>query len=87
MAKHNNLDNITFSTMVRVRFFKPVGGKSDWYFGSLSAIYDVFDEATIGAPLSYIYKQKLKPDNGFASTPKCAITKQRIYRKKQKRKI
>ena len=81
----NKMDNITFSTMVRVRFFEPVDGKRDWYFGSLSAIYGVFDTAAIGATLSSLYAQRLKPGRGKAVTPKCAITKQRIFRKKQKR--
>lgn len=78
----NTPDTLTPMKIIKVSFFEPVDGKTDWYFGCLGAIYEMFPEEAIGIKLSSL---RAKPFTHKA-TRKCNISKLLIYRKKQQKK-
>ena len=79
--------DLTRSQFVRVRF--PAGSvldaESDFYFGSLSAVFDMFSEAELGVNLRTLYSLCLQC-NGLAFTSPLGIEikKLTMYRKRQK---
>lgn len=71
--------------LIKVQFFKPVDGKTEYFFGSISAIYERFTAAQIGCPIQSFWLQKLTQEKPKA-TDKCLITKHSIIRKPQSKK-
>ena len=67
------------SQIVQVHFFAPVEGKSDYYFGSLKAIYAKFTKEQVGISLDSLYTCKISQDNAKV-TNKCRIIKQELSR-------
>lgn len=63
---------ITKSEIYKVEFFEPVNGKTEYYYGSLKAIYVDFDQDTIGCALSTLYGAKISTDQPKV-TNKCII--------------
>lgn len=63
--------------VVWVHFFEPIGGKCDYYFGSLQAIYEAFTPAQIGCRLYRLYGVS---DSRPVTTKTCQITKHQILR-------
>ena len=81
------MEKITTDSIVRVQFLSPVakyGGQTDFYFGSLAAIYEIFSEEDIGCKLETLWSAKIDTLHPKA-TPKCVVSKQIVYRKKQGR--
>lgn len=74
------------SQVVRVRF--PAGsasGETDFMFGSLAAVFDMFSEAELGVSLQALYTLKLSADGATHVTPLgVQIKKLTVYRKRQK---
>ena len=82
------MEKISIETIIRVQFLSPVaelGGQTDFYFGSLAAIYEVFTPEQIGCKLETLWAAKIDTLHPKA-TPKCVVSKQVLYRKKQKEK-
>ena len=78
------MEKISIETIVRVQFLNPVaehGGQTDFYFGSLAAIYEVFTPEQIGCKLETLWAAKIDTLH-----TKCVVSKQVLYRKKQKEK-
>lgn len=71
--------------VIKVRFFNPVDGQIEYYFGSIAAMFERFTEEQIGCSQQAMWYHKLKPDKPKA-TKKCIITKHPIFRKPQKKK-
>lgn len=75
------------SQFVRVRF--PASGskpETDFYFGSLSAAFDVFSEEDLGVSLRILYTAGLVGDGPAFVTPlSVEIKKLTMLRKKQKK--
>lgn len=71
--------------VIKVQFFKPVDGQTEYFFGSISAIYQRFTAAQIGCNITSLWAHKLTPDKPKA-TDKCVITKHVIARKPQSNK-
>lgn len=67
----------------RVSFREPVDDKTDYFFGSLSAIYDTFSVEQVGCKVSRLWNLKITPDKPYLGR-KCSITKEPFNRKKQK---
>lgn len=72
---------------VRVRFpaSSVLEAETDFYFGSLSAIFDMFTEAELGVNLRTLYSMGLVA-GGFAFTSPLGVEfkKLTMYRKRQK---
>lgn len=71
--------------VIKVQFFKPVDGRVEYYFGSISAMFERFTEEQIGCSPQVMWYHKLSPDNPKA-TKQCVITKHRVLRKPQTNK-
>lgn len=66
--------------IIRIRFFRPIDGETDFYFGSLAAIYDLFPEEQIGCNLRTLYRSKITETKSKV-TKTCTISKFIVYRK------
>lgn len=71
----------TGSPIIKVTFFEPINGRTEYYFGSLKAIYAVFTREQVGCALDALYYKKLTP-NVRKVTSKCIIEKQCLTRLK-----
>lgn len=67
----------TPSHVVWVHFFEPINGRTDYYFGSLQAIYKTFTASQIGCRLYRLYGVS---DTKPVTTKRCQITRQEILR-------
>lgn len=72
-------EKTTKSQIVQVHFFEPVEGKTDYYFGSLKAIYAKFTNEQVGTSLDSLYASKISQDNAKV-TKKCRIVRQEVTR-------
>jgi hypothetical protein len=77
---------------VRNRIYKvkfkeaPIEGKTEFYFGSLAAIYDAFSCKEIGCKVTRLWNIKITEENPYIGR-KCTITKEIVARKKQTRRV
>ena len=74
------------SQVVRVRFpaSSAPGGETDFIFGSLAAVFDMFSEAELGVSLRALYCMKLVADGlPFTSPLGVEFKKLTMRRKKQ----
>ena len=61
--------------------------KKDYYFGSISAIYEVFNKKQIGIQASSLYNFKLdEKSNPIYENSKCSIRKDVLHTKSQSNK-
>ena len=74
------------SQVVRVRFpASQHGDETDFIFGSLAAVFDMFSEAELGVSLRALYALGLTVDGATHTTPLgVQIKKLTAYRKRQK---
>lgn len=63
---------ISKSEIYKVEFFEPVNGKTEYYYGSLKAIYVDFDQDAIGCTLATLYGAKISADRPKV-TNRCII--------------
>jgi len=80
------MGNLTTRTVIRVSFIRPVrerGGLTDFFFGSMAAIYEMFTPEEIGCRLGTLYAANISPE-AFKVTANCVISKHRLYTKRQK---
>lgn len=81
------MEKISVETIIKVQFLQPrtdMGGRSDFFFGSLAAIFEVFTENDIGCKLNTLWAAKIDTEHP-KTTPKCVVSKDVLYRKKQKK--
>ena len=78
------MEQVTKSKVYRVAFYKPVNGKTDYYFGSLAAIFKLFTSEQIGCALGTLYAHKFLTGKIETETPKCRITTEWLFRSKQR---
>lgn len=76
-------EKTTKSQIVQVHFFEPIEGKTDYYFGSLRAIFTQFTQEQIGATISTLYTARITQTNAKV-TNRCRIIKQEVTRISQK---
>lgn len=73
----------------RVTFKREQAGENSWYddyfFTSLSAIYDTFSAEQVGCKVSRLWNLKITPENPYVGR-KCTITKELLSRKRQSAK-
>lgn len=84
---------MTKNYIYRVSFKKPPfegegepAGKTEFFFGSLSAIYDMFSSDEIGCKVQRLWNIKITEENPYIGR-KCTITKEVLKRKKQQNSI
>lgn len=70
--------------IIKVEFFVPLNGKKEHYFGSLSAIYEVFTPQQVGCKLEALWKAGIE-EGKPKSTRFCVISKHKVRRKNQKK--
>lgn len=63
---------ITKSEIYKVEFFEPVNGKTEYYYGSLKAIFTEFEPEAIGCSLSRLYSYGITAENAKV-TNRCII--------------
>ena len=74
-------------TVYHVHFFDEKIPKQDFYFGSISAIYEVFTIKQIGIQASSLYNFKLDENtNPVYENNKCRIRKDNVISKSQSKK-
>lgn len=75
------MEKITISKVIKVKFIVPVAGfPEETYFGSLSAIFEVFTPEQIGSTLQALWDAKINV--GFPKkTHRAIISKHIVYRK------
>lgn len=66
----------------RVSFREPVDDKTDYFFGSLAAIYDTFTADQVGCKVSRLWNLKMTHETPYVGR-KCTITKEPLTRKKR----
>lgn len=71
--------NVTKHRAIRVHFFAPVNGKTDYYFGSIKAIYEVFQASDIGLTMQSLYVKHIT-ESRPAVTTRCHISRVEIVR-------
>lgn len=70
--------------IIKVEFTEPIDGKSEYYFGSLSAIYDVFTREQMGCVLYTLWNASIKEGKPYKNK-RCTVSKFPIRRKCQKK--
>ena len=70
----------TKSKLYHVRFNEPIDGKRDFFFGSLSAIYDTFSSGQIGCKVENLWNLSLSEDKPYVGK-KCEIIVSKMDRK------
>lgn len=80
------LTTLSAASLIKVQFFHAKeGGATEFYFGSLAAIYEMFDAAEIGCRLEALWAANIDEAHPKA-TRLCVISKHVLYRKSQKKK-
>lgn len=68
--------------VIKVQFFNPVDGQSEYYFGSIAAIFERFSADQLGCTIESMWAYKLTSERPKI-TKKCTISKHTIVRKPQ----
>lgn len=71
--------------LIKVQFLKPIDGQTEYFFGSISAIYERFTAEQMGCNKESLWAAKITPNTPKA-TAKCVITKHIISRKPHSKK-
>ena len=80
----------TRSTIIRVRFFdaplhdQPT--KTEFYFGSLTAIYEVFSPKQVGCRVETLWNADIDFGKPYRNRL-CEVSKEKLVRKPQKRRL
>ncbi len=73
------------NSVTKVQFHVPVDGRTEYYFGSLAAIYERFTAEQIGCNVERLWNSNISADNPKV-TSRCVITKHKIITKPQSKK-
>lgn len=60
-----------------VKLYKPTEGKADFFFSSITAIYNTFTSEQIGLARQTLYQQSLEP-GGEYRTKFCTVKKEEV---------
>lgn len=72
------------SKLYKITFKEPIEGKTDFFFGSLSAIYDTFTAEQVGCSVSRLWNIGVSKGTRYSGA-KCDITVEELIRKQTKR--
>ena len=71
----------SISHVIRVRFREPVDGRTDYFFGSLRAIYTRFSPADVGAPYWFLMNRaRITRGHATFENEKCTISREEVVR-------
>ena len=70
-------------SIIRVHFFQPQPEGSDFFFGSLAAIYEQFTPEQIGCTVQNLWNFGIDPGHPYINI-RCAISKVMLIRKSRK---
>lgn len=70
--------------LYKVQFSKPIAGKCDYYFSTLTAIYEVFSHEQIGCCVRHLWNIKVSAGVAYVGR-NCRITKELVTSKKNKK--
>lgn len=73
------------ATIYHVHFHKEIKGKQDYYFGSVSAIYEMFSAEELGVASQTLYNLKMNYGD-LHESKKCEIRKEKLIRKRKENK-
>ena len=73
---------LTTTKVIKITCPEPVKGKSEWYFGSIEAAYEVFGVEDLGVTKYTLQAHRFD----YKATRKCTLQKLTVYRKAQQRK-
>ena len=80
------LTALSAASLIKVQFFHPKeGGATEFYFGSLAAIYEMFDASEVGCRLEALWAANIEVGKPKA-TRLCVVSKHKLYRKSRKNK-
>lgn len=79
------LTTLSVASVIRVQFFQPKDGCSEFYFGSFAAIYEMFDASEVGCRLEALWAANIEVGKPKA-TRLCVVSKHKLYRKSRKNK-
>ena len=68
----------TIQSIIKLTFKQPINGKTEYYFGSIKAMFELFTPEQLGCTLRDIYDFRIR------DTSLCKISKHKLYRKKNK---
>lgn len=72
--------------IIQVIFNEPINGKTDFHFGSLSAIYEQFTPEQIGCKVETLWNHSITKEKPYKNA-KCTIERTELVRKSTKRGI
>lgn len=79
-----NLTTLSPAFLIKVQFFQPKeDGRTEFYFGSFAAIYEMFDASEIGCRLEALWAANIDETHPKA-TRLCVISKHVLFRKARK---
>ena len=79
------LTTLSVASLIKVQFFQPKDGCSEFYFGSFAAIYEMFDASEVGCRLEALWAANIEVGKPKA-TRLCVVSKHKLYRKSRKNK-
>lgn len=77
------ITTLSVASVIRVQFFQPKDGCSEFYFGSFAAIFELFSPEDIGCRLESLWAANIDEEHPKA-TRLCVVSKHKLYRKSQK---
>ncbi len=83
MSAKNYIYQVSFKEPPFDREGEPAA-KTEFFFGSLSSIYDVFSSQQIGCKVQRLWNVKITEDNPYIGR-KCTISKEILKRKRQQK--
>lgn len=66
----------------KLEFKEPVNGRRDYYFSSLSAIYDVFSNEEVGCKITRLWNIKISENNPYEGML-CTISEEKVVCRKR----
>ncbi len=74
------------SEIYKIEFFEPIKGKTEYYFGSLKALFTEFSPEQIGLSLARLYAHGITASNPKV-TNKCIIRRVEVSRLQREKQV
>lgn len=69
--------------IIHLKFNEPIDGKTDYFFGSLSAIFSKFTPPQVGCTLRDLFEARVATTGRYVTT-KCIIKRAELIRQTRK---
>ena len=74
-----------YDYIIMVSFYLPIDGKKEYFFGSMSAIYERFTKEQIGCDVRNLWNCRIREGRPYKGQ-RCTISREPLYRKKRRDK-